>query len=48
MDRLQDLLEQKARIEAAMAKKLEGLRAAYDAHSLDLEAVLNRKIKELD
>ncbi|KAF2854773.1 hypothetical protein T440DRAFT_496138 [Plenodomus tracheiphilus IPT5] len=48
LKRLQELLAQKANIEAAMAKKLASLRADYDAHSQDLEAVLKRRIKELD
>ncbi|KAH9860657.1 hypothetical protein J1614_011988 [Plenodomus biglobosus] len=48
LKRLEELLAQKAKIEAAMAKKLASLRADYDAHSQDLEAVLNRRIKDLD
>ncbi|CBX90429.1 hypothetical protein IAQ61_001935 [Plenodomus lingam] len=47
LNRLQDLLAQKANIEAAMSKKLSSLRADYDAHSQDLEAVLHRRIKDL-
>ncbi|KAI8935793.1 hypothetical protein NX059_007313 [Plenodomus lindquistii] len=48
LKRLQDLLTQKSIVEAAMAKKLATLRTDYDAHAQDLEAVLNRRIKELN
>ncbi|KAF1845821.1 uncharacterized protein K460DRAFT_430757 [Cucurbitaria berberidis CBS 394.84] len=47
LKRLQELLGQKAQIEAAMSDMLASLRADYNAHSRDLEAVINRRTKEL-
>lgn len=47
LNRLQDLLAQKAGIEDAMTKQLAGLQKTYDAHSRDLESVVNRRLKEM-
>jgi hypothetical protein len=47
MKRLKELLAHKAKIEAAMEAILTLLRGSYDAHSRDLETVLNRRIQEL-
>ncbi|CAO2649138.1 Nn.00g100870.m01.CDS01 [Neocucurbitaria sp. VM-36] len=45
--RLQELLGQKAKIEIVMSERLASLRADYYAHSRDLEAVIDRRLKEL-
>jgi hypothetical protein len=47
LKRLQELLTQKANIEATMAKQLKSLKATYDAHSQDLQTVVDRRIKEM-
>lgn len=47
LNRLQDLLAQKAGIEDAMTKQLVSLQKAYDAHSRDLESVLRRRLEEM-
>ncbi|KAF2134204.1 hypothetical protein P153DRAFT_392810 [Dothidotthia symphoricarpi CBS 119687] len=46
--RLKHLLDEKTRLEVAMADKLKQLQAGYDAHSRDLELVVNRRIKEMN
>jgi hypothetical protein len=40
-------LDQKAAIETAMKKQLESLQKIYDAHSRDLEAVIDRRLREM-
>ncbi|OAL53175.1 hypothetical protein IQ07DRAFT_677918 [Pyrenochaeta sp. DS3sAY3a] len=45
---LHDLLAQKANIEARMVEKLANLQASYDAHSRDLQLVLNSRVKRMD
>lgn len=45
--RLQELIKHKALIEAAMRKKLEGLRKAYMAQSNALQKVVEYRVKEL-
>jgi hypothetical protein len=47
LKRLQQLLKHKAKLEGAMEAKLTELRASYDAHSCDLQNVLNTRIREL-
>lgn len=44
---LQDLLAQKANIEAAMTKQLASLQKTYDAHSRDLETVITRQLQDM-
>ncbi|RMZ74065.1 hypothetical protein GMOD_00004895 [Pyrenophora seminiperda CCB06] len=47
LQHLQQLLAQKASIEASMSMQLESLKAAYDAHSRDLEMVVQRFVREI-
>ncbi|EDU45495.1 predicted protein [Pyrenophora tritici-repentis Pt-1C-BFP] len=47
LQRLQQLLAQKTSIEASMAKQLANLQATYEAHSYDVEMVLQRYMKEM-
>ncbi|CAN9367842.1 unnamed protein product [Alternaria alternata] len=47
LKRLQELLDQKAAIEIAMRKQLASLQKIYDAHSRDLEAVIDRRLREM-
>ncbi|KAF1920155.1 hypothetical protein BDU57DRAFT_508304 [Ampelomyces quisqualis] len=47
LKRLAELLNHKAKLEAAMDAKLLVLRASYAAHSRDVENVLHQRIKEL-
>jgi hypothetical protein len=47
LQRLRDLLAYKARLERDMEARLTHLRESYDAHSRDVESVLNHRIKDL-
>ncbi|KAL7774709.1 hypothetical protein CFE70_005623 [Pyrenophora teres f. teres 0-1] len=47
LQRLQQLLAQKTSIEASMAKQLASLRATYNAHSRDLDMVVQRYMREM-
>ncbi|CAN9207103.1 unnamed protein product [Alternaria alternata] len=47
LKRLQEFLDQKAAIETAMRKQLASLQKIYDAHSRDLEAVIDRRLREM-
>ncbi|RII10620.1 hypothetical protein CUC08_Gglean006615 [Alternaria sp. MG1] len=47
LKRLQEFLDQKAAIETAMRKQSTSLQKIYDAHSRDLEAVIDRRLREM-
>ncbi|CAN9396445.1 unnamed protein product [Alternaria alternata] len=47
LKRLQEFLDQKAAIKTAMRKQLASLQKIYDAHSRDLEAVIDRRLREM-
>ncbi|KAI4618540.1 hypothetical protein J4E80_005142 [Alternaria sp. BMP 0032] len=47
LKRLQDLLGQKINIEAAMGRQLASLQKIHNAHSRDLETVVERRLREM-
>ncbi|KAI4951156.1 hypothetical protein J4E91_003861 [Alternaria rosae] len=47
LKRLQDLLGQKICIETAMGRQLASLQKIYNAHSRDLETVIERRLREM-
>ncbi|KAL5117201.1 hypothetical protein ACEQ8H_004890 [Pleosporales sp. CAS-2024a] len=47
LNRLEELLRHKVKVEGALEAKLEALCRSYDAHSRDLEKVFAARIKEL-
>ncbi|CAG5175556.1 uncharacterized protein ALTATR162_LOCUS10612 [Alternaria atra] len=47
LKRLQDLFDQKTSIETAMTRQLASLQKIYHAHSRDLEAVVDRRLREM-
>ncbi|KAL1793309.1 hypothetical protein ACET3X_008291 [Alternaria dauci] len=48
LKRLQELFDRKAAIETAMRRQLTSLQKIYDAHSRDLEAVIDRRLREMN
>ncbi|KAI4659488.1 uncharacterized protein J4E79_006020 [Alternaria viburni] len=47
LKRLQDLVGQKINIETAMGRQLASLQKIHNAHSRDLETVLERRLREM-
>ncbi|KAG9196388.1 hypothetical protein G6011_01509 [Alternaria panax] len=47
LKRLQELFDQKASIETAMRNQLTSLQKIFDAHSCDLETVVDRRLREM-
>ncbi|KAI4624989.1 uncharacterized protein J4E87_005470 [Alternaria ethzedia] len=47
LKRLQDLVGQKINIEAAIGRQLASLQKIHNAHSRDLETVLERRLREM-